>query len=92
MNIPKDKNIVLLFGIPPESYFIGLAKKTLALMPELRSPPCYDMNPKFLIPTILLVHSNLCTTTIIGTQKQWTLLTGGRCSMVIYVKKWDVIH
>jgi hypothetical protein len=46
----------------------------------------------------LNLQSNLCTTTTLGTQKEWPLLTGvtgGRCSEVIYVikasqgtKKW----
>ncbi len=78
----KIKTLYCCLGYHQEvSYFIGLAKKTLML--ELRSPPCYEPWISYII---LLVHSNLCTTTIIGTQKQWTLLTGGRCSMVIYVK------
>ncbi len=34
---------------------------------------------------IFKIHSNLCTTTTLGTQKQWPLLTA--CSEVLYVIK-----
>jgi len=34
------------------------------------------------IKVCLHIQSNLCTTTTLGTQKQWPLLTGGRCSEV----------
>jgi hypothetical protein len=37
-----------------------------------------------LLPSIS-VKSNLCTTTIFGTQNLWPLLTGGRCSEVCYI-------
>ncbi len=33
------------------------------------------------------VQSNLCTMTTLGTKVKWPLLTGGRCSEVIYVIK-----
>ncbi len=36
---------------------------------------------------IMCVQSNLCTTTTQRTQKQWPLLTGGRCSEVILCNK-----
>jgi len=33
----------------------------------------------------------LCTTTTLGTQKLWPLLTGGRCSEIIYVLKDPIV-
>ncbi len=84
VNIPKEKNIALLFEIPPRSYFFGLALKYTDAGIEISTVLWYE---PWISYTILLVHSNLCTTTIIGPKKQWTLLTGGRCSMVMYVKK-----
>ncbi len=32
--------------------------------------------------SLLPIQSNLCTTTTLGTQNLWLLLTGGRCSEV----------
>ncbi len=40
----------------------------------------------------LLLQSNLCTTTTLGTPNLWPLLTGGRCSEVglcYEVSNWD---
>lgn len=39
---------------------------------------------------ILGMQSNLCTTSTPGTPNLWTLLTGGRCLKVEYVKKQNL--
>jgi len=54
--------------------------------------------------SFIIVQSNLCTTATLGTQKLWSLLTGGRCSevnlcykqgkrghkIVVVVDKWSL--
>jgi hypothetical protein len=39
------------------------------------------------ISYLMLIQSNLYTTTILGTKIKWPLLTDGRCSEEIYVVK-----
>ena len=42
---------------------------------------------KYFCMSVFKVQSNLCTTTTLGTQNLWPLLTGGRCLEVILCSK-----